>query len=218
MHPDRFKLAPVEAVRPAEQLHELQGVQVPELKTAELTQAQQDTDRLALAALDRMELPHPADSMGKRHVFPNPVADALQLTGAYETLAIQKMGKVKDELAALNNQISLCADFSQELALLPAGKDKYDLSDKAKTLGAQLREKGLNVFKEGTTSITREELTRMKSVIDTGVSQARTQMQKKHTDIQTQVQFLMSILETMKKMLATHERLMGKISQNTGVR
>lgn len=212
------------------------------LSSRNLTTAEIKTDQAGRAALDETDHPHSQDQMDPAEITEAPpvaqrVQEAAQDAGiaeekkpdpnltlmaimaglSYEKKAMGQLasheGKTKQNL----ENIDTLLDLSSTTTNL-GDKESYELSEEMQGLLEKLRSHGINLLKEGTTTISKEQLIQLKSEIGARVDKARTEVQQIFTKIQSIIQFMNSVNDTCKRITSEDSRSKNKMIENQRVR
>lgn len=106
--------------------------------------------------------------------------------------------------------IDLLLDLSKELSSLLS--EKPQLSDRAKELLQELKEKGIDLLDiDEKKEFTKEQLADLKTRIATQTDVQRTKLQQIFTKIQTELQNLSTLIDTAKKTISEQTDLMRKV-------
>lgn len=140
----------------------------------------------------------------KSLAFPHLAWEALQLGLAKENQLNEKLNQCLDEIEKMQDNISLLLKLNGEIGSLK--DDDTELSPKTMEILEQLKERGIDLNKDGQTA---EELRRKVNSSESGL---RSQMQIKFT---TQIQRYMQQIETMMQILQNIIRNDAKLKEKT---
>lgn len=136
---------------------------------------------------------------------------ALQAALKSEAASINKLNGMNGEVQKKEQLISTLLDLTKELNTLPKS-DKMELSEKTKAILSDLKEKGIDLWDEKKT-LTKQDLTELKSAIGARIDQSKTQINQIFTKIQTAIQLMTSINNIAKETSQLHTRLIRTILQ-----
>ncbi len=145
--------------------------------------------------------------------FPNLAWEAVKAGLAKERLSNEQLNTHIKEAEKIQKDIDLLLDFSAELT---AHKDESkELSEKAKALLAQLKERGIDLWKgEG---LNKEKISELKSLTSGQVDKLRSNLQIIFT---TKIQFLIqaigAIMESLKDIIRNNNKLISTINRLPG--
>lgn len=212
------------------------------MSSRNLTIAEVKTDQSGRAAIAETDLPHSQDRIDPAEITevppiaervleaahdagiaeeknsdPNLTLMAIMAGLAYEKKAMGQLasheGKTKQNL----ENIDTLLDLSSTTTNL-GDKETYELSEEMQGLLAKLRGHGINLLKEGTKTISKEQLIQLKSEIGARVDKARTEVQQIFTKIQSIIQFMNSVNDTCKRITSEDSRSKNKFIENQKVR
>lgn len=142
-------------------------------------------------------------------------ARAAVLQGAIlEQDCIEKIKVLEDKTNEMIQSIDLLLDLSRETGKLNA--EKPVLNDTIISLVQQLKNRGINLLDipEGK-EIDKEQLAVLKSSLGSHLDKLRTEVQQIFTKMQTFVQNMSSINDTIKKMISEQSDLIRKIQERS---
>lgn len=180
-------------------------------------------------ARDRVEAMDPESVDGvdmmqeavKTDNFPNIALEVVRLALRVENYqTTHKLNALQKEGHELKGKIELLLNLKGELqAISKKDAASYELSDKAKDLLRQLREKEIDVFPGAGNSVTKVEMTEAKGRIESQISHHRTELQVLFsTKISVTVQFLNSMIDVVKNILKNTERANSKMIEGQRTR
>lgn len=146
------------------------------------------------------ELPANAEKINQtaRRTFPDPAKEGLMAAIRREEIASSQIVAQEKKANIYMQKIDKLLDLTAELSALP-DTDKVDFTDKIRTILADLKAQGTDLWKdENTVNLAREKVLELKSLISTHTDKARTEQQLVLTKMQSLAQDLMAILESAK--------------------
>jgi len=177
------------------------------LPSRELTPAEENTNILGTELLAQT----PPSSSKRNLTGGNLAWEALQAALKSEAASIGKLNGMNSEVQKKEQIISTLLDLTKELNTLPKS-DKMELSEKTKAILSDLKEKGIDLWDEKKT-LTKQDLTELKSAIGARIDQSKTQINQIFTKIQTTIQLMTSINNIAKETSQLHTRLIRTILQ-----
>lgn len=169
---------------------------------------------IAQKAFQNMDL-SPSDPLDPSRVTveTNPSVDATNLVLEFQQRAITLLNRTEKTTKQILGLTDKLLDLSYEINALPKN-DKIELGDKAKAILDELREKGINILDENKTSISKEEMLELKSIISAQIDQSRTKVQQIFTKMQSIIQDMMSVNDSGKKIISEFAQFMRTILKN----
>ena len=153
--------------------------------------------------------------------FPNVALEVVRLALKVENYqTAHKLNALQKEGHELKGKIELLLNLKGELQTISKKEAaSYELSDKAKDLLRQLKEKEIDVFPGAGTTVTKVEMTEAKGRIESQISHHRTELQVLFsTKISVTVQFLNSMIDVVKNILKNIERANSKMIEGQRTR
>jgi hypothetical protein len=186
-----------------------------------LTPTEGKTDDVSRATLDGIDVPHPSDRLDPARVAdldgsdtdPHPALVALKATLLYELQGIKQLKQTENDTKTQLQIIDQLLDLSSELAALK-DTDKHELSAKMQLVVDDLKDKGVDLLKGDSKTITKEQLIELKSAIGSRVDKCRTEVQQIFTKMQNIIQNMMSVNDSGKRMISEFVQLLRTITKN----
>lgn len=141
-------------------------------------------------------------------------AKAAVLGGAIvEYHSTKQLRKMEDKSNDLISSIDLLLNLSSAASKLSA--DKPVINDDMRTALKQLKEKGIDLFPAEGKELDKESLMSLKSDIGSRMDNLRTEVQQIFTKMQTVIQNMASINDTVKKMITEQADLIRKMQDRS---
>lgn len=134
----------------------------------------------------------------------NLALEALLAALASEKANINKLSSIEEETHKKLNLIDELLDLNKSL-MIPSGKDQLDVTQEIQNKIDALKEKGVDLD-ISEKKIGKDNLAEIKSLIQSRIDKCRTEVQIQFTKIQTTVQHMNSIIDTMKQVLRDADR------------
>jgi hypothetical protein len=156
----------------------------------------------------------PVSKLSVAH-FPNLGWESVKAGLAKETHTNQKLSEHIKTAEGHQQDINLLLDLSAELT---AHKDDATvLSEKAQTTIAQLKNRGIDIWKGDLNSYSKEKISDTKSLINNQIDKLRTNLQIVFTTkIQTLIQAIGTILDAVKNIINSQSRMISAINRLPG--
>jgi len=148
------------------------------------------------------------NTVAKEILHKDPTLATIQLGTRFERLSTAKLENMEAKANQTMESIDHLLDLSQELTSVNDAQPA--LTEKALAALQKLREKGISLIDERST-VTKEQLITLKSNISLRIDKLRTESQQTFTKIQTMIQYMSSVNDTVKKMISEHSDFMRKI-------
>lgn len=137
----------------------------------------------------------------------DPTLATVQFGMQFERISTEKLAKMEEKSNAIMESINDLLDLSQELASVDG---ESTLSEKALAILKKLREKGISLIDEDSV-VTKEQIITLKSNISLRIDKLRTEAQQIFTKIQTLIQYMSSVNDIVKKMIADNADFIRQI-------
>jgi len=145
-------------------------------------------------------------------IDPNLAWEAVKLGLAKEQHTNRQLNELIKEAKELQKKIDLLLDFSAELT--GQKDDTNELSEKAKTIMADLKKLGVELWKGEDQAINKEKLSELKALSGSHVDKLRSELQVKiNTEIQPKMQDIASIMSMLQEIIRSHRKLIDKALQ-----
>jgi hypothetical protein len=141
----------------------------------------------------------------------DPTIATVKLGAEFENTSAKKLRHLEAQAEKNMDSVDLLLDLSQELATMG---ESLQLTAKTKDILQKLKNNGISLL-DGTDTVTKEQLIALKSSISLRTDKLRTQVQQIFTKVQTAIQYMSSINDTVKKMISEHTDFMRKISERS---
>ena len=147
--------------------------------------------------------------------FPNLAWESVKLGLAKEKVVnAQLIGHIK-EAEQHQKDIDLLLDFSAELTAHK--KESGEMSEKMKDLLAQLKERGIDLWKREDHNLNEERVSDLKSLTNSQVDKLRSNLQIAFTTkIQTLIQSIGAIMDTLKDIIRNNNKLINSANRLPG--
>jgi hypothetical protein len=139
----------------------------------------------------------------------DPAGEMIKAGIAFEQKATEDLKRMEEKSNEFIESIDILLDLSRELSSLNAENPK--LTQTAKDLVQKLKDRGINLIhlEEGK-EIDKEQLSALKTTIGSHIDKSRTQLQQIFTKMQTIVQNMSSVNDSIKKMISEQSDLIRK--------
>lgn len=174
-----------------------------------LTPVEDATNTIAQLALDTPSAPSsPLDP--NRFTSLDPGKEAILAGAEFEKRSTNDLKTMENKSNEIIKSIDLLLDLSREAGKLNA--DKPLLNDEMKSILSQLKERGINLLDlpEGK-EFDKEQLATLKSALGSHMDKLRTEVQQIFTKMQTVIQNMSSVNDSIKKMITEQADLIRKI-------
>lgn len=133
------------------------------------------------------------------------------LAGAgFEEVSTKKIHAMETQSNEIIGCIDLLLDFSKEASALNADKPK--VTEKMREIHKKLEAKGTHLL-DLSKEIDKEQLSAVKAAVGSHIDKLRTQIQQTFTKMQTVIQNLSSVNDSIKKMIAEQSDLVRNITR-----
>lgn len=146
--------------------------------------------------------------------FPNLALEAVKAGLEKERISNNQIDNYIKEAEKHQKDIDLLLDFSAELS---GQKEDTEISEKLKDLLAQLKERGIDLWKSEEKNLTREKISELKSMGSAQIDQLRSKLQIVFASkLPGLIQAVTTIMQTIQEIIRNHSRLittiLGKMS------
>lgn len=143
--------------------------------------------------------------------FPNLAWKCVEAGLNAEKISNDKLKGFIEEARHIQDKMDKLLDFSTELSALP--EDAKEMSDKMKTILADLRQEGIDLWPaEKGTEISKDKIIELKSLASSRTDKLRSDLQILFTTkIQHEIQTIGSIVESLRDILRNNSRLLSTI-------
>lgn len=146
--------------------------------------------------------------------FPNLAMEAVYAALSKERMTNQQIRSHIEDARRLQKDIDILLNLSASLA---GHKDGAELSQETKDLLAQLKDRGIDLWKSGETKASKERISELKSLSGSQVDQMRSKLQIIFsTKIQVLTQTISAILEAVKDMIRSNSKVIEKANRLPG--
>lgn len=152
---------------------------------------------------------------GRPLVFPNLAWESIKLGLAKEKLVNDQLNGHIQAAEKHQKEIDLLLDFSAELTAHKKGEG--EMSEKMKSLLAELKERGIDLWKSEEMTLNEERVSDLKSLTNAQVDKLRSNLQIIFTTkIQTLIQSIGAIIETLKDIIRNNTKLINAANRLPG--
>lgn len=138
--------------------------------------------------------------------FPNLAGESVRFGLAKEAWMTEQVNHHLQKTRELQEGIDLLLDLSAELATMPSDSE---MSDRTKNILAQLKERGIDLWKGEGTFLSKEQISELKSLSSARVDKMRSDLQiLLATQIQVALQCMSSVWECVKGIIQSNAQLL----------
>ncbi len=148
---------------------------------------------------------------------PNLAWEAIKMGLMKERITNDQLNAHIEEAGKHQKDIDLLLDFSAEMSGFK--DDGTELSERAKQLLEELRERGIDLWKGEDRTVNKERVSSMKELSGNHIDKSRSKLQNLVlTKIQPKIANIGAIMETLKDIIRNHTKLMNTLTGNMGKR